>query len=328
MLKLFMSAVGMSMLVQSGLASALPERFSQSRAQSTQRMGLPRVVGGCAMVGSGTALCGTGPTVIPSQLGANVGTAWATVSGMLIGGVTFAAIERVLQARTDAAAASADAAPDAVAPAAGGDEATKLLPLAVDDVAFLKGRAMGYQWLAVPCGIFLIGCSVALEFIVPHARDVAALGAGSLPWLPTVVGLIVGGNQLPIRLITGEGKGGSSALMAIIGTLSFGALAPKFRVNGFKRAWQFVFVYVGTTAGSLVSAQMSPETHSPEGFSIAKAMIGGTIMLFGARVAGGCTCGHGVSGFSELSVESLVAVPVIFGSAIATAFAVEALQWQ
>ena len=32
----------------------------------------------------------------------------------------------------------------------------------------------------------------------------------------------------------------------------------------------------------------------------------------GGRIASGCTSGHGISGFSKLSVGSFIAVPVMF----------------
>ena len=35
-------------------------------------------------------------------------------------------------------------------------------------------------------------------------------------------------------------------------------------------------------------------------------------MLFGARIAGGCTSGHGISGMAQLSVGSTVAVAAMF----------------
>lgn len=42
-------------------------------------------------------------------------------------------------------------------------------------------------------------------------------------------------------------------------------------------------------------------------------------MLFGARIAGGCTSGHGVSGLVHLSVGSTIAVAAMFAGGIAVA---------
>ena len=42
-------------------------------------------------------------------------------------------------------------------------------------------------------------------------------------------------------------------------------------------------------------------------------------MLFGARIADGCTSGHGISGMAQLAVGSTVAVAAMFLGGIATA---------
>ena len=42
-------------------------------------------------------------------------------------------------------------------------------------------------------------------------------------------------------------------------------------------------------------------------------------MAFGARMAGGCTSGHGISGTLQLSVGSWIAVVCFFVGGIATA---------
>lgn len=49
------------------------------------------------------------------------------------------------------------------------------------------------------------------------------------------------------------------------------------------------------------------------------AFVGGVIMAFGARLAGGCTSGHGISGALQLSVGSWIALACFFagGSLVA-----------
>jgi uncharacterized protein len=53
----------------------------------------------------------------------------------------------------------------------------------------------------------------------------------------------------------------------------------------------------------------------------AAAFIGGVLLLFGSRLAGGCTSGHGISGTLQLSVSSWIFFPAFFGAGIVTAFA-------
>jgi uncharacterized membrane protein YedE/YeeE len=51
----------------------------------------------------------------------------------------------------------------------------------------------------------------------------------------------------------------------------------------------------------------------------AAAFIGGFILIFGARMAGGCTSGHGISGGLQMAVSSWMFFIAMFASGIATA---------
>ncbi|KAH0389417.1 hypothetical protein KCU89_g16703, partial [Aureobasidium melanogenum] len=46
------------------------------------------------------------------------------------------------------------------------------------------------------------------------------------------------------------------------------------------------------------------------------AVIGGVIMAFGSRLAGGCTSGHGISGLATFSWASLVSVGSMFAAGV------------
>lgn len=49
------------------------------------------------------------------------------------------------------------------------------------------------------------------------------------------------------------------------------------------------------------------------------AFIGGFLLLFGARLAGGCTSGHIISGMTQLSVSAFIFAAGVFGSGMVTA---------
>ena len=51
----------------------------------------------------------------------------------------------------------------------------------------------------------------------------------------------------------------------------------------------------------------------------AAAFIGGFILLFGARMAGGCTSGHGISGGLQLAVSSWTFFVAMFATGVITA---------
>lgn len=97
--------------------------------------------------------------------------------------------------------------------------------------------------------------------------------------------------------------------------------------------WQF-FLVVGVFLGALVSSVVSrdrPGEVVPELWSwrfgpsralrYAAAFGFGVVMLFGARLAGGCTSGHGISGSLQLAASSWVFFLAMFASGVATAFA-------
>lgn len=54
-------------------------------------------------------------------------------------------------------------------------------------------------------------------------------------------------------------------------------------------------------------------------------LVAGALIGFGAKTAGGCTSGNGLSGNAVLSPASLVATATFFGTAIAVSFLIEAL---
>jgi hypothetical protein len=49
------------------------------------------------------------------------------------------------------------------------------------------------------------------------------------------------------------------------------------------------------------------------------AFLGGAVMMLGARIAGGCTSGHGISGGLQLAVSSWVFLVTFFAAGVATA---------
>lgn len=74
-------------------------------------------------------------------------------------------------------------------------------------------------------------------------------------------------------------------------------------------------------AGSLRIETMHSNWRKRHGNSVAKRLImaffGGAILMYGARLAGGCTSGHAISGGLQLAVSSWVFLIVMFASGLA-----------
>jgi uncharacterized membrane protein YedE/YeeE len=161
-------------------------------------------------------------------------------------------------------------------------------------------------------------------------------------WSPYVAGLVIGLLQIPAFLIVETALGASSSYVTIGGLLAFlidpsilkiDYVARHVAITG-KNWWQVALVG-GIAIGAFLSVWLSRahrQTVSPVwatalgSTSLAKrysvAFVGGFVMLFGARLADGCTSGHGISGMAQLSVGSTIAVAAMFAGGIATALLV------
>jgi uncharacterized membrane protein YedE/YeeE len=100
-----------------------------------------------------------------------------------------------------------------------------------------------------------------------------------------------------------------------------------------KMGWE-TFLVLGVLAGSALAANAADERshrtippawqrqfgHSA-GARLAAAFAGGAMMMFGARMAKGCTSGHAITGNSQLAASSMLFTPIMFASAAAVAHA-------
>jgi hypothetical protein len=136
---------------------------------------------------------------------------------------------------------------------------------------------------------------------------------------PIIAGCAVGLAQVPLRLMNGGGQGGSRAIMNMIATVTGGKLSGRFAIKNLKQAGQLLYVWGGTLLGSYLACRMY-NVRSPAGYTPLASFVGGALALFGSRLAGGCACGHGVTGFSELGLESMAGAACIFAGGIATMF--------
>ena len=96
--------------------------------------------------------------------------------------------------------------------------------------------------------------------------------------------------------------------------------------------WQFALVVL-MAVGAFVAAKLARSKFSEHVpalwewrfgpsklFRYAAAFVGGIILLFGARLAGGCTSGHGISGGLQLAVSSWTFFIAMFAAGVVTAF--------
>ena len=143
--------------------------------------------------------------------------------------------------------------------------------------------------------------------------------------------------------ITGNGLGASAAInrvqvaaTALLAPGHVDRVAYMSELGGGNRkplADPSVFMLIGTFLGGLISGlltgRVKAETRTgprvPVAARWAFAFAGGAIMMYGARMARGCTSGQALSGGAVLSAGSFAFMFAIFASAYALAWPVRRL---
>ncbi len=150
-------------------------------------------------------------------------------------------------------------------------------------------------------------------------------------WSPLVVGALIGLLATATVALSDKPLGISTAYARISGMLGL-VIAPWFtrHLAYFKETlpkvdWE-VALLVGTIVGGLLAAWSGDtltntllpptwiERFGPDSgpLRIAMAIAGGFLLAVGARIAGGCTSGHGISGTILMSVGSWIALMSFF----------------
>jgi len=156
-------------------------------------------------------------------------------------------------------------------------------------------------------------------------------------WSPYAVGIGIGILSWLAFLLSNKPIGCSTAFVRSAGMLERLLRGRKVNEKPYYKQfapqvdweWMLVFgVLVGALGASLLAGQFEwrwvPLKWASEAGTDAMtrclvALLGGFCVGFGARWAGGCTSGHGISGTLQLAVSSWIAVAGFFIGGIATA---------
>lgn len=168
------------------------------------------------------------------------------------------------------------------------------------------------------------------ELTTPLQPDCTVISCKA--WPPYISGFFVGFLQIPSVAFIGNPIGSSTAYVCVMSQwLRFMPQSGRDYFGLFKKKlssfWQVV--YVGSAIiGSMLAVQVSGTMNGIDAFryggydgiegnSTERAVIGGFLLIFGSRLAKGCTSGHGISGMGMLSTASIIAVAAMFtGGAI------------
>lgn len=160
--------------------------------------------------------------------------------------------------------------------------------------------------------------------------------ATKIAWSPYLAGGLTGLLNVMIFFISDNSIGTSAAFSRFAGYLEKTFASRQFETLAYFREkvsirpdWQIFFlsgILLGSLAAALLWRDFRWESIPSEwkrrfGASRGKrwlfAFLGGTLAMFGARMAGGCTSGHGLSGSIQLALSGFVTVAMMFAGGVA-----------
>ena len=164
-------------------------------------------------------------------------------------------------------------------------------------------------------------------------------------WSPYVVGAGIGMLNMLAFLLSNKSLGCSTAFSQtscmLENMLTGGCASRKTYYQKLQPLidWQWMLV-IGIFIGAFISAKLSgtfsihflPQLWK-ENFGdttllrLATAIIGGILLGYGARWAGGCTSGHGISGTAQLALSSWISVMCFFIGGVCTAMLMYNVFW-
>ncbi|KAJ8605090.1 hypothetical protein CTAYLR_000370 [Chrysophaeum taylorii] len=303
MMKMFLSAVAASSTSLLVLSLVVPSRVAKCRegvsgATKSKQAG---IVGGL-LLGAGMTISGACPGMVLAQVGSGTTRSLVTFVGCLAGALTHSVVEPAYR---------------------------KAWPKMADRKAarLMESWRVALTILTVVCAVAVYGIEKAFPW---RAEAERALGRPLGPekgqlfftaaaWRPQTAGALIGGLQVPLVGLISQTLGTSSAYVTLVGTVVDptrpGRVDLKAKVGKY---WQVALV-LGVPLGAFLSSKASGLFRADhDAVGLGAAFFGGALLVFGARVAGGCTSGSGISGVSCLSETALYAVGAMFAGAIAT----------
>ncbi|KAI1811852.1 hypothetical protein GGS20DRAFT_70389 [Poronia punctata] len=290
MVQTFLTASGASTLLVT-LCQKLGYLHAKPRGYSSLGLFGPldgNILGGC-LLGMGMTLSGSCPGTVFAQVGTGVSSGLYTLGGAVLGGIIWSNFLRSFFASTKSK--------------------SKVAPPKSENLSI-------YDMLGASQGATAVGVGAAFAVIV---AAISALDLVKTKGLvnPLTGGLLIAGSQVFSALVRGTLLGTSSSFEELGDFVSWFLKGGK----GKAPSSTTIAVVTGMIFGALGLSLATPLPQSLPNlpFSTARLVIGGVLLAIGARMGGGCTSGHGISGISLLSVSSFVTVASMFAGAFGMA---------
>lgn len=302
---------------------------------------------GGGLLGIGMTLAGACPGTVFVQLGTGIPAA----SYILMGGLGGALLYSIYDSCYPLQTCTAPSTSPAVAPQGAAPSSQQIhhhqhgKPSDIPTIDRLLGisHLSTALFLSLGVGALIYGVENLVPWKIDLSRQLPGIFGGfngfsntvrsllaAPAWSPIWSGVLVGLLQVPSLLLFNVQLGTSSSFVWLISqtsSLISSTLHSKMpylaRFRSSLDYWQVALVG-GMILGGYLSSSLAASTPALaavplSAFSKGVMTLGGVLLVFGARMAGGCTSGHGLSGFSQLSLASAASVVSMFGAGMATA---------
>lgn len=241
------------------------------------------IIGG-SLIGAGMALTGACPGTVYVQVASGVSSAVPALFGAALGGIAYVGVADKLKTKK-ATATPCD-----------------------------ENKLTLHSKLNADANMTLLAFEAILVAAIIAASEFQPTPSRLLN--PIVGGLGVGLSQLVSVALCGQALGVSTSYE------EFGkwfwhyvdkvrGVKTEGRPNPPSKNIQFA---LSLMLGTVLMRYFQPRfaVHETMNISTPRAVLGGFLLAFGARLGGGCTSGHGISGMSLLSLSSFVSVAAMF----------------
>ncbi|AEO70879.1 uncharacterized protein THITE_2122715 [Thermothielavioides terrestris NRRL 8126] len=307
MLQTFLSAAAGSTLVvtaaQTLHLTALPPRPCASLGLGCLGTRYDGNLLGGALLGAGMAVSGACPGTVLAQLGVGVASGRWALAGTVLGGVVWSGIVKGWRRGGGFGSAREQQGTGTVGRGAAEGDGKKKMK---EEAREAEMPLTVYDALGVSRGALLVGLEAVLVLGVAACARFANAGAAEARGVPPYLGgLAIAAAQLVSIVLRGSLLGASTGFEELGGW-----------VWGASRKYANVLFSAGVVAGAWIISAAVPALRpiTDVAVSPARSVLGGFMIVFGSRMAGGCTSGHGISGLSLMSISSFLTAAAIFGA--------------
>ena len=301
MLKTFLSATGTSITTLSLMRLVPSWRDRVERAGASYRnspVGLPMTIVGAMLLGVGMTVGGACPGTIWIQLGSGSVKSLYTMAGA----ITAAGLHGVLYDKY-----------------LKGVTAAGLVPKAKASVADLSSDHTGKAIVGLGVAGALVGMLMSVERLSGSGMPFLPRSLAQTRWHPVLCGMMIGSLQLPLTLALSKNVGSASTMQTLSSLLFWKTdRFPKLNAmkRGLKNWWQVTYLFAACATSAAITVACREPWYTGGDLTSGAAFAGGFLILSGARLAGGCTSGHGISGAGHQMWRSFAAVAAMFAGAI------------